>query len=420
MIQSLVNLRGNSKACVLTEPLWGIPHTLYMPFVSVYMLALGLSDVQVGLVASLTLFVRAAAAVISGTVTDKLGRKRTTLIFDILSWSVPCLLWALSQNVWWFYAAALLNGFWQITDNSWTCLLVEDAEKRQMMQIYSWIYVSGQLAVFFAPLSGLLVGGLTLVPAMRILYAFSCVSMTAKFIILYRYCEETAVGKVRLEETRGKSIFSVLSEYRELIPRFFRSGNMRLATALSVLFTVASMVMDNFFGIYTTKRILVPEYYLAYFPIIRSAIMLVFLFFIQPRIARFGFKGPMLVGVCLYVAGHLVLILLPGLAGDSLLVPVAYTTLQSCAHSLVMPRKDSVVALCLDPRERARMSSIMTVIMLGITIPFGYIAGLLSELRRDLPFVLNLALFAVSFVVILSSRKLRRGGDIETREEGVA
>ncbi|MDL2319247.1 MFS transporter, partial [Eubacteriales bacterium OttesenSCG-928-A19] len=160
MIQDLQNLRGNPKACVLTEPLWGIPHSLYVPFVSVYMLALGLTDVQIGLIASLTLLIRACTAVISGTVTDKLGRKRTTIIFDILSWSVPCLMWAVAQNVWWFYIAALFNGLWQMTENSWTCLLVEDAEKSKMVNIYSWIYVAGQLSVFFAPLSGLLVGKL--------------------------------------------------------------------------------------------------------------------------------------------------------------------------------------------------------------------------------------------------------------------
>lgn len=419
MIRALQELHGNPKACVLTEPLFGIPNSLYVPFASVYMLALGVSDVQVGLVASLLLFVRAGIAMISGVVTDKLGRKRTTLIFDIIAWSIPCLLWAFAQNVWWFYAAALLNGFWQLTDNSWTCLLVEDAEKRMIVHIYSWVYVSGQLSVFFAPLSSLLVGGLTIIPALRILYFFSFVSMTAKFILLDRYCDETKVGKIRLQETHGKSLLSVLSEYRELVPRFFRSGDMRLATGISVLLIVANMVMDNFFGIYTTQRLGMPDYYLAYFPIIRSAIMLLFLFFIQPRLFRFGFKGPMLVGVTLYIVSHLLLILLPSIGAfrnGSALVPVLYTVLQACAHGLVMPRRDSIVALSLDPLERARMTSIMTVVMLSVTIPFGYIAGFLSSVNRNLPFILNIALFAIAFAIVLTSRKLRKGGDLEARE----
>lgn len=412
MIQSLRALRGNPRACVLTEPLWGIPHSLYAPFASVYMLALGIGDVQIGLVVSMTLLMRALTAMISGAVTDKLGRRRATIIFDIISWSLPCLLWAFAQNIWWFYAAAILNGFWQITENSWTCLLVEDADKSRMVSIYSWIYVAGQLSVFFAPLSGLLVGGLGIIPAMRILYGFSFVSMTAKFLILYRHCTETEVGRVRLAQTRGKSIFSVLGEYRALIPRFFRSGNMRLAMALSVLLTATGTIMDSFFGVYVTQSLYVQDHMLAYFPIIRSAIMLLFLFQVQPRLERFGFRAPMLVGLGLYMASHLLLILLPmagGAFGAGLLIPTAYTLLQACAHGLVMPRKDSIVALCLDPQERARMTSIMTVVVLGINIPFGGIAGLLSDINRSLPFALNTALFAACFAVVLTSRRLARG-----------
>lgn len=46
----LGGLKGNARACVLTEPLWGIPYNLYIPYVSVYMLTLGLTDRQIGLV----------------------------------------------------------------------------------------------------------------------------------------------------------------------------------------------------------------------------------------------------------------------------------------------------------------------------------------------------------------------------------
>lgn len=412
MFQFLRDLRGNPRACVLTEPLWGIPHSLYVPFASVYMLALGATDVQIGLVASLTLFMRAVIAMISGAVTDKLGRRRTTIIFDVISWSLPCLLWAFAQSIWWFYAAALLNGFWQMTENSWTCLLVEDADRTKMVNIYSWIYVAGQLSVFFAPISSLLVGSLSIIPAMRIIYLFSFVSMTAKFILLYRYCDETKVGRMRLEETRGMSLFSILREYKELIPRFFRSGNMMLALVLSVLFTAVNMIIDSFFGVFTTQSLGIADYTLAYFPIVRSAIMLIFLFFVQPRLIRFGYKGPMLIGLTCYVLSHLSLILLPRaqlFEGTGLLVPMVYTVLQTVAHGLVMPRKDSIVTLCLDPHERARMTSILTVVMLGVTIPFGYVAGVLSRANRALPFALNIGLFVVAAFVVLLSKRLAKG-----------
>jgi len=43
LIHTLKNLRGNARACVYTEPLWGIPFNLYSPYISVYMIALGMT-----------------------------------------------------------------------------------------------------------------------------------------------------------------------------------------------------------------------------------------------------------------------------------------------------------------------------------------------------------------------------------------
>ena len=53
LVASLKELKGNARGCVYTEPLWGIPYNLYAPYVSIYMVALGLSDKQIGLTVSI-------------------------------------------------------------------------------------------------------------------------------------------------------------------------------------------------------------------------------------------------------------------------------------------------------------------------------------------------------------------------------
>ena len=55
LVATLKTLRGNARGCVVTEPLWGIPYNLFAPYVSVYMLALGLTDGQIGLITSICL-----------------------------------------------------------------------------------------------------------------------------------------------------------------------------------------------------------------------------------------------------------------------------------------------------------------------------------------------------------------------------
>lgn len=405
MIQSLLELGRNQRTCILTEPLWSIPYNLYLPFISVFLLALGASDRQVGMVASITLFVRTCTALLAGSITDKLGRRITTVIFDTLSWSIPAILWMTSQNVYWFMAGAAINGFFQIPDISWSCTLVEDAENEQMVTIYSWIHLIAQVSIFFAPLSALLVVKLGIVMAMRIMYGFTFISMTCKFIIMFLFTEETTVGQKRMNDTKGMSILKIMSGYKEIIPRFFTSRETVFAAVVATLFTITTTVMDNFFGIYSTQRLGLPQHYLAFLPIIRSLTMLLFIFFFQPRIARFGYKGPMLIGIIFYIVGHLALIFLNA---GTIPVIVTYYICVAIAHGLVIPRRDSLAAVFMEPQERARMSSIRNMVVLGISIPFGYIAGVLSDHGRHLPFLLNITIFVIAFVLIACSRSLSK------------
>ena len=53
MLATLRKLTGNARGCVYTEPLWGIPYNLFVPYASIYMLSLGLRDTQIGLIAEM-------------------------------------------------------------------------------------------------------------------------------------------------------------------------------------------------------------------------------------------------------------------------------------------------------------------------------------------------------------------------------
>ena len=48
----------------------------------------------------------------------------------------------------------------------------------------------------------------------------------------------------------------------------------------------------------------------------------------------------------------------------------------------------------------------MSVMMLAITSPFGWITGKLSEINRILPFVLNIILYVACAVLVLFSSPL--------------
>ena len=109
LFQTLRELKGNPRVTVLTEVMFGIPYNLFAPFFSVYMLAFGVTDQQIGSIASLGLVVQIFSALLSGAIVDKFGRRLTLFVCDMLCWSVPCLIWAIAQDVRYFVAAAVMK-----------------------------------------------------------------------------------------------------------------------------------------------------------------------------------------------------------------------------------------------------------------------------------------------------------------------
>ncbi len=396
LITTLKSLRGNPRGCVYTEPLWGIPYNLYAPYVSIYMLALGLSDKQIGLIVSISWGFQIIMALLSGVVTDKLGRRRTTLIFDILSWSVPALISALAQNFWYFLAAGVINSVWRITHNSWTCLLVEDADQSQLVDIYTWIYIANIMVGFIAPLAGVLIGAFSLVPTMRGLYFFAAIMFTVKAIVTYRMTEETGQGKIRLHETRHQSLLEVLGGYKGVLRTLLHTPQTLYTAGIMLVLSISSMISGSFWSIIVTEKLHIPARNLAIFPFVKSAIMLLFFFVVMPRISKMHFKLPLVVGLLGFVLSQVLLITAPDQGYFFLIISVF---LEACCFATVSPLVDRMVVLTVDPKERARIQSILYVGIILMTSPFGWIAGTLSELNKSLPFILNIVLFAVGAVL---------------------
>jgi uncharacterized membrane protein YeaQ/YmgE (transglycosylase-associated protein family) len=69
-----------------------------------------------------------------------------------------------------------------------------------------------------------------------------------------------------------------------------------------------------------------------------------------------------------------------------------------------------MVVLTVDPKERARIQSIIYVGTILITSPFGWIAGTLSEINKSLPFILNIVLFALGALLATLAGKASQKG----------
>jgi len=398
LFQTLFELKGNPRVTVWTEVMFGIPYNLFAPFMSVYMLAFGVTDQQIGSLASLGLFVQIFAALLSGILVDKIGRRLSLFINDMLCWSVPCLIWAVAQDFRFFIAAAVMNSLWRISHTAWTCFLVEDAEERHLVHIWTWIMIFAVCSAFFAPIGGWFVGSFGLVPAVRGLFLFGFVVLTAKFVILYAFSHETARGVQRIRETRHRSTFSMLREYGSVTRQILHSRIILSALSLMVITNIFTTISGSFWSVLFTSKLGFTNSEISTYVALRSIVMTISFFLLGPRLTNLHrFRLPLWIGFSVYFVSQLLLVIMPPRAIALVAVSVM---LEGVAAALVNPMTESILAVSMESNERARVSAMVYVGLIILISPFGWIAGQLSAIDRSLPFVLNMCLFGIGIGLV--------------------
>lgn len=381
----LRSFTGNTRAILVTEPIWAIPYNLVQTYASVYMLELGCTPAQVGLVSTVGLGCQLVFSLVSGRVTDRLGRKQTTLIFDTISWSGAMLVWALARGFPWFLAAVALNSVVRIVQTSWTCLAIEDAPVGQRVHFYTWISVAGVLAGFIAPLSGVLVGRFGLVPAMRGLYLAGFAAMTSMFFWRNGMLVETRLGVERMRESRTEHPRHEVRTHLADALAALRAPPFAAAAAACILASITSIVRATFQPILLTRGLGFSAAELSLFPLVGSAVMLAALVLVVPALVRRGTAASLAAGFGSMAASSALLAASPARSWPLALLGIALGGLGS---AVVFPVTDGFLANAVPERSRARVMAVFYVVMFAVSSPFGWVGGLLSAASPRLPLAL--------------------------------
>lgn len=400
LIASLQSFRGNPRITLFTDPLFAIPFNLLLPLTPLFMRGLGLTDPQIGLLSTIIIVIQMATSPFTGIAADKLGRRNCVFYFDILTLFIPYLIYAFSQNFTYFLVASMFRGLSLFTSSACTLLMTEDAQPGELVNYFSWVTISGLLAVFFAPIASVLVSHFNAVQTTRMVYVFAAVCSITKSFLLYFLGTETAQGKQRMRDSRKASVWHMLVGYKDILRMVLRSRATLAAVAIMLVLSVTNLITNNFFSLYATECLGVPQSIVLLFPMARAAIMLIFMFSVQPLLQRMTLRRPMVLGFALYLAAHLALLLCPV---RHYLLLALYILLDAMSYALVYPRKDSMMVLFVNQQERARIQAVMFTLSLALSAPFGWIGGALSSLGRLLPFALNMVLFGAAMLLVLFS-----------------
>jgi len=225
--------------------------------------------------------------------------------------------------------------------------------------------------------------------------------MGLKIVLLYIFSRETGMGKIRLEESRGKSIFALASGYGGVLKIIGKSNGTIFALVITTLVGIVGLINTTFWPVIVSKKLMVPDYMLPVFPIIRSVVAIAFFFLVVPRLTRGFLKMPLLTGFACYFIGQVLLVLAPAEGPVKYAVLCVSLLFDSFGFSFLFMLAKSLVALHVNPSERARVQAILNMIIMAATSPFGWIGGILSGYSRNFPFFLNLFLLAAGLFATL-------------------
>jgi MFS family permease len=381
--------------------MWAIPYQLFLPFASLYMSALGLTDAGIGAVAALGLAAQFLWALLSGAIVDKIGRRRSMLVFGLLSWTIPCALWAGAQSFAVFALAALLNGMWRVTGTSFSCLIVEDGDDEKLVHIFTILSIIGLAAGFLSPVAGLFMARFSLAPTMRALYALALALMTVKFILHYRMSVESTVGRARMAECRGNSLLALAFGGFDALVSALKGRRFLLCAALAVLLNCDTAIRSSFWPLFMTEKYGQSAAAFSVLPPVKSAVTFAAYLLIAPRVRLSHVRRPLLGGLAAggLSLGLLLAFLPMGFRGAWIVFPSA--ACDALALALLGPFVESLISVSIPRDERARVNSMLTAGILLASAPLTWLAGLLAETSRTLPLFMGVCFLAAEVAVAL-------------------
>ncbi|MGV2884355.1 MFS transporter [Paenibacillus taichungensis] len=393
----LQDLPRNPRYSILLEPVWAIPGTIVLFYAPLYMKEAGLSDIEIGLINSVNLYFAFIFQLFAGSITNKLGRKRTTLIFDLIAWSVPMFIWAFSQNFWLFLIAYLLNATSKFVTVSFNCLIIEDVEEHKRSKVFAILNMIITGAGVLTPIAGVVIADFGIVPTLASIYFVGGILMTVMFFIRNRYTDETAVVKELMGiHSQTRVIQSLASSLRLFGKSFYKRRLLPI-----ILITVLSnlILQLNFFQvIFFKEQLKFNDQIISYIPVVTAVTVMLLYLVIIPRLKRRSEEKYVSFSIILSTVGAILFLLIP--AGNIAMLFLTLIVL-AAGNFILQTYRDSLLMNRLGTHEKADMFSAVQTVMTLTAIPSGYLTGLLYHYNPVLLFSVILVLYIVLMVIML-------------------
>ena len=404
-------LKGNSAVCIAAHPFWAIPYMFYTYYISLYLVEKGISDTQLG-----TLMVAGTAAAtlfsfLSAPVVDFLGRRRATLIFDLLSSALPPLIYFFTQS---FLTALIAQVFFnanRIMSVSYYLVMIEDAEDEERLVAFNLFNAISVVAGLLLPIGGLIVARLGLIKAERIFLLASFLIMTLMILIRHRLLKETKVGEHARERIRqeklspGTLIRGLWQPYKDAFSFLLKAPAARAFTLANIFFCVYMNLGTNYslyFVPYFTDRLGMDTMQSSVLGSVYYGGMLAAMIFINPRFgSRNLIKGILVSGG----ATLLGFVLMIGIPGGIFWLAIIATLVMAVGYGSLKSSVEGAFSIYTEGEYRSGIYSLANLFSSGLGILVTALCSLLYGRFAGWLYILCGIMVLLSLLAVAGARK---------------
>lgn len=395
-------LKGNSKISVMMEPLWGIPYALYSFYLSLYMKSQGVTDKEIGYLIVISYIAGTFFSIFAGKITDRLGRKKTTFIFDFISWPLAIIIYYFSNNFWMFALATVINSVVRIVVVSWNLMIVEDSDNEQRAAAFNFISIINISTGVLVPLAGIMVHFCGIVKAERFFLLFAAISMSFRIIVRNYLYTETSVGQRILDErkksTKTKCIKSGLPI--ETVKSLIKDKKVVMIACVFILFNVYIPIgtfNSLYFAPYMADVWMLNKSLISILGGVYSAVLFIVFVLINPLIYKTNKLLVMIIGILIQIIAIGLLISIP--TGGIIAVILCMLLLAS-GFGIMKPLVDAMLAEVTEGNDRARIYSVVNTVTCIATALIGVISSNLYVLNPKIIYLVSLALLTVCIGIL--------------------
>ena len=409
-------LKGNDRVCIAFHPLWGVPYTFYTYYISLYLKEIGLTDTALGRLMVAGTVASFLFSFISAPLVDRMGRKRATFVFDLLSSALPPLVYLFSKNFFFALLAVILFNSNKIMSIAYYLVMIEDSDEESRIVAFNLFNIITVAAGLLIPIAGIFVDRYGVVATERVFLIVSFLMMTAMILFRNMLLKETAIGEKLRAASAGKGLGAFFKEaykpYGDAMAFLRRNRAALLFVLINILFYVYMNLGSNYslyFVPYFTDRLGMDAMQSSVLGSVYYGGMLFAMILINPLFGRRGLIFGVRMSALVTLLGLVALVVIPAKAYA---LAIAATLVMALGYGMLKSEVDGGLAVYTGSEYQSGVYALANLFSSGLGI---VVTALCAVLYPHSPRWLYILCSILVFLILLGACLVKEPNQAERK-----